>query len=164
MQRISATDARIVYRRHERGVNTRDWLGVITKGADGDFQLWLGYAKEGESLDERLSPAGTFKTGNAAVKYVRSIAAKKFDNDSWMVLADTLDTLRNRTASSLVPRCYGDASYYAREKDGKCMPCPYRTTCGTSPDPLPKEEPQEDDSAFVTRLQAKIKAKFGGQR
>lgn len=122
----------------------------------------MGYAREGDSLDEVLVHSGEFKTGNAAIKYLRATAQRKFEPSDWIVLADTLSSLQDRTANSLVPSCYGDASRHGQDQEAhkKCADCPYRVSCRTSP-PLQKNEPQEDDSTFVARLQAKIKAKYG---
>lgn len=132
----------------------RLWWAKVYKGSDG----W--------ELRVNNSLAGTFKRSKAVIKWVYSRAKEK--GITWGPEFDTLYKLKGRTAQSVVPDCHEPMSAEESTFGGRglpeCVACPYRSNCGEpSAQPKVDKDVVEPEEVFLTRLQAKLKAQWGGQ-
>jgi hypothetical protein len=138
------------------------WEAMVERAGKGEgFSLKIGHWRNNDPI---YKEAGTFQTGAAVVKYVRDLASKKFSG--WKPTVDTLDSIRHRTAQSIVPDCY-TAVPLELGLGGKgfqgCPTCPYHSGCGDPAlvDLASVGKLEEDDTNFLARLKGKIASVYG---
>jgi hypothetical protein len=152
---------KVIYER-----NGERWHAEVSQEED-NFRLRLANYRLGKAF--HWQEAGMFKTGVAVVKYVRDYVSKNLTG--WTMVADTLDAIKLRTASTVIPHCFspvpaGVVGNGCGRSD--CGSCPYRSSCGDeksvalgSTKLTMKESEQEDDGKFLTRLRRKVQKVWG---
>ena len=97
--------------------------------------------------------SGSFETGKAIEKYVRTVVARKYK--AYLPLSDNFSKIVNMNPQSLVPDCYQQREH----PDEGCDSCVFSEKCFESAQaPV---EPEETEASFMQRLQSKLKAKWG---
>lgn len=146
--------AEVAYRTSNKTV----WCAKVYRSADG-WELRFG-----------KTPAGQFKNGKALRKYVYQKAEEKLGKNPTPIY-DSLHKVNKISPQSVVPDCYEPTSSESAMHGGRglaaCVACPYRSQC-SEPSAQPKiisaEDVTETEDVFLTRLQAKLKAKYGDKK
>lgn len=111
---------------------------------------------------KRMVDSGTFVNSKSLIKFVAVKAADVCPNVDPVV--NTLNRIKNRDPSSLIPDCFEHAGVRVEGPGGRglpaCVSCPYRLKCGEpsaySAEPVPEAE--ESEEVLFARIQAKLKA------
>jgi hypothetical protein len=133
------------------------WKAEIEHTVDGGYAFYLTVGSS-----ERLS-GGMFDIPEAAVKFIRSQAEKRFGRHA-TPLKDSLHKIAKRKGAAVIPTCLQKVADGSPESGGRgleqCPRCPYRSMCGNATNVM---QPQgttktEADESFLERLRRKTAA------